>query len=81
MPVSVDVDFGSIESAASEMIVRFGGQIARVESVPIAFGLKALLIHFVMDEKIGSTESLETEISKLEGVNSVEVIDVRRAVG
>ncbi len=81
MPVSPEADLGEIEKKASEMIAGFKGEVARVETIPIAFGLKALVIHFVMDEKIGSTESLETDISQVEGVNSVEVIDVRRAVG
>ena len=34
-----------------------------------------------MDEKLGDTENLENKISTLEGVNSVQVIDVRRAIG
>jgi len=34
-----------------------------------------------MDEQKGSTDPLEKEIQAIEGVNSVEVIDVRRAIG
>ena len=34
-----------------------------------------------MDENLGDTEPLEKDISDLEEVASVEVIDVRRAVG
>ena len=49
--------------------------------MPIAFGLKALDILFVMDEAKGSTEELEKTVSQIEGVESVEVPDVRRAVG
>ena len=48
---------------------------------PIAFGLKALNIIFVMDEGKGSTEKLEKKISQLDDVESVEVTDVRRAIG
>jgi translation elongation factor EF-1beta len=34
-----------------------------------------------MDEKLGGTDPLEAKLSEIEGVNSVEVIDVRRAIG
>jgi len=43
--------------------------------------LKALKLIFVSDEERGSTEELENKIAKLENVNSVEVTDVRRAIG
>ena len=49
--------------------------------VPVAFGISSLNLIFIMDESIGSTETLEKDISGIEGVNSVEVVDVRRAVG
>ena len=53
----------------------------KIEEQPIAFGLKALNIIFVMDEAKGSTEPLEDSVSDIEGVQSVEITDVRRAVG
>ena len=53
----------------------------KTEQEPIAFGLKALKITFVMDEDKGSTDPLEETLKNLDGVNSVETIDVRRAVG
>ena len=36
---------------------------------------------FVVDEARGGTDDLEKEVSELEGVNSIEVTDVRRAIG
>ena len=55
--------------------------MGKVEQEPIAFGLKALKLIFVMEESIGSTESLEEDIKKIHGIQSVEVTDVRRAIG
>lgn len=82
MPVSPEVDLGAIEKQTIEKITSFTGESqTRSEQEPIAFGLKALKITFVMDESKGSTEDLETQISEIEGVNSVEVIDVRRTIG
>ena len=82
MPQSPDVDLSELETKAKKEIVDFCNSVEfRTEIQPIAFGLKALMILFVMEESIGSTEKLEQKISQVEGVESVEVTDVRRAVG
>lgn len=82
MPQSPDADLSELEKKAKHEIIGFcSSEEFRVEIQPIAFGLKALMILFVMEESIGSTEKLEQKISQIEGVESVEVTDVRRAVG
>ena len=81
MPCEPGVDLSEIENKAKELISRFGGEVGKVEIEPIAFGLKALRLIFVMDEEIGSTEKLEEQIASLDTVESVSVVDVRRAVG
>ena len=82
MPESPDTDLSKITEEAKAKITSFAGEgDMKTEEEPIAFGLKALKILFVMDESKGSTEELEKDISSLDGVNSVEVVDVRRAVG
>lgn len=83
MPESPEVDLEAIRTAAETKIDSFVGETGekRSEIEPVAFGLKALKLTFVMDEAKGSTESLEEEIGTIEGVNSVDVIDVRRALG
>jgi len=81
MPSGVDTDLGKIEEEAKDKISEFGGEVGKREEEPVAFGLKALKLIFVMDEGLGSTESLEEQISKIKGVQSVDVTDVRRAVG
>ncbi len=82
MPVSPDVDLKSIEKEALEKIKSFSGmENYKVETEPVAFGLKAVKILFVMDEAKGATDPLEEELGRIKGVNSVEVTDVRRAIG
>lgn len=82
MPVSPEISLSKIEADAKKRIVDFAGEgDVKVEEEPIAFGLKALNIMFVMDEATGSTEKLEDSVSEIEGVQSVEITDVRRAVG
>ncbi len=82
MPKSPEVDLNSVEEQVKKQIQEFTGETeSKTEQEPIAFGLKALKMTFVMDESKGSTDALESSIGNIEGVNSVEVVDVRRAIG
>ncbi len=82
MPESPDTDLSLIESESKKMIEAFAGKgDMKAEQEPVAFGLKALKIMFILDENKGTTDKLEAEIAAVAGVNSVEVTDVRRAIG
>lgn len=82
MPESPDVDLNELENKVMKEIISFVGKTeTKTEIEPVAFGLKALKIIFVMDENKGSTDELESKINNLDGANSVEVVDVRRAIG
>ena len=82
MPQSPSVNISQIETKARKEIVDFCSSKEFKSNIePIAFGLKALNILFVMEEDKGSTEEMEKKISRIEGVESVEVTDVRRALG
>lgn len=81
MPESVETDLKGIEENAKIFVSEYGGEVGKVEEKPVAFGLKALEMIFVSNEDIGSTDKLESNIASIPGVNSVEVTDVRRAIG
>ncbi|MDD5086286.1 MAG: elongation factor 1-beta [Candidatus Nanoarchaeia archaeon] len=81
MPESVETDLKSIEEKVKTFVSTYGGEVGKIEEKPVAFGLKALEIIFVSNEDIGSTDKLESNIASIQGVNSVEVTDVRRAIG
>ena len=82
MPNDPGIDLSKLESDIKTEIISFcSAREFKTVIEPIAFGLKALIIYFVMDEAKGSTEGLEKTIAKLEGIESVECTDVRRAVG
>lgn len=82
MPESPESDLSSIQNSAEEEIKKFAGETQiKTEHEPVAFGLKALKIIFVMDEDKGSTEKLEENIKTIPEVKSVETVDVRRAIG
>ena len=81
MPEGVDTNLEDLKKAVNSKIKKFSGGDSRIEIEPVAFGLKALKFTFVSDEKKGGTDELENQIINIEGVNSVDVIDVRRALG
>jgi elongation factor 1-beta len=81
MPDSPETNLDELETKVTELITGYGGEVGKKEIEPVAFGLKALILIFVADEAKGSTEDLEKQISEVEGVTSVEITDVRRAVG
>lgn len=82
MPESPDIDLKKIEEESLKLISAFSDERQKkVDVQPVAFGLKSVNITFLMDEKKGDTESLEKQITDIEGVNSVECTDVRRIVG
>ncbi|MBI1935122.1 elongation factor 1-beta [Candidatus Woesearchaeota archaeon] len=82
MPKGTEIDMSVLESSAKKEIIDFcNSKEFKTDVQPIAFGLNALNIIFVMDESKGSTEILEQKIAEIDGVESVEVTDVRRAVG
>lgn len=82
MPESTEVNLEDIEKQVKEKIISFAGETEQKREIePIAFGLKAINILFVMDESKGSTDFLETQIKDIPGIKSVEVTDVRRAIG
>ena len=82
MPNDTSIDLSNVESRAKKEIINFCNSKEFKTSIePIAFGLKALNIIFVMDESKGNTEKLEEKIKLIKGVESVEVTDVRRAIG
>ena len=82
MPENPEINLESLKEKIKQEITNFAGEgETRDEIKPVAFGLNSLNITFVMDEAQGSPEPVEKAIENIEGVNSVEVIDVRRAIG
>ena len=81
MPKAPEVDLSKVEEAAKVKISEFGGEVGKVLVEPVAFGLKSLSLIFVMDESKGSTDFIEDNMRNVDGVQSVEVTDVRRAIG
>ena len=80
MPDGTEIDMAQLENIVREKVSALGN-ISEIKEEPVAFGLKALLVTFSMDEEKGDTEELEKDISAIDGVSSVAVISVSRALG
>jgi elongation factor 1-beta len=77
MPTDVDVDLTLI----AEQVKKLAGEKCSVHSMavkPIAFGLKALEINLLLNDKKGGMEEVEEAIRKIEGVGEVETTGLNR---
>ncbi len=79
MPESPEVDLealkGAIESAIPE-----NAKLHGIDEEPIAFGLVALNVKFIVDDGEGGTEPTEEAIRALDKVNSAEITDIGRLI-
>ncbi|MBU2615582.1 MAG: elongation factor 1-beta [Nanoarchaeota archaeon] len=80
MPTSPEVDLEKLKDKLRKRIIASSNSSIKFEEEPIAFGLKALIISLGWPED-KELESLEEELKNIENVNSVEIIDIRRAFG
>ena len=77
MPSSPEVDLKLLEKEAAKILSKYGS-IVKSEARPLAFGIKELLLYVIADESKGSPD--ESELLKVKGVESAEIVDVRRTV-
>lgn len=80
MPSSPSVNTKNLGEKAKELIEASGGKNCTITEEPIAFGLKAIIAFFAWREE-EELEKLEGKLGKIKDVNSVQVIDMRRAFG
>ena len=75
-----DSNMNWIKIKAKEAIEQEKGEKVVFEEEPIAFGLKAVIARFDLNEDF-ELDPIETALSDIEEVNSAQVIDMRRAFG
>jgi elongation factor 1-beta len=80
MPASPEVDLEAIKNSVKEKIEACKGEGVSFEEVPVAFGLKSVMVRFSLDEA-NELEPIENSVVEVENVNSVSVDDMRRAFG
>jgi elongation factor 1-beta len=77
MPESPDEDLVKIKEKIEKSIPS-EAELHKIKEEPIAFGLVALLVMIVVGDAEGGTEKVEENLSQIEGVASIEVVDIRR---
>ncbi|MBT6689948.1 elongation factor 1-beta [archaeon] len=81
MPEGVETDLEQLKTTIKKTIESFeSGVFNEAKEEPIAFGLKALIITIALSEDEES-DAVETALSKIPEISSVELIDYRRVVG
>jgi len=80
MPTSPNTNLEEIKNKAYLAIEENKGKNTMFAEEPIAFGLKAVIASFDIEEE-DPLEPIEESLRKIESVNSAEVIDMRRAFG
>jgi len=75
MPESVEVDLDSLEQKIKSEI-----SPQRIQRVPIAFGLNAIQIIKLVEEKEGEMDRITDKIKKIKGVREVEVVGLTRSL-
>jgi elongation factor 1-beta len=80
MPEDLDVDLKRVEKEVGDLLSKYA-KVGKIEVEEVAFGLKCIKFIVIYDESKGDTEFLEDNLRNVDGVNSVEVTDVRRAIG
>ncbi len=80
MPVSPDTDLQEIKVHAEAVLKKKNARGISFEEMPIAFGLKAVIASFNIDES-EELEIIESAIAGIKNVQSVHVDDMRRAIG
>ena len=79
MPSSPDIDLKVLSDEIAARVAQFG-RIHSCEESLIAFGLKALLLTVIVEDKEGGTEALETSISEIDAIESVQAVAVSRTL-
>jgi elongation factor 1-beta len=79
MPESPEMDLAKVKVEIKSSIPK-NTELHSIEEEPIAFGLVALNVMVVVDDAEGGTEKVEENLSNIEEVASVEVVDVRRLI-
>ncbi|HEX9908460.1 MAG TPA: elongation factor 1-beta [Thermoplasmata archaeon] len=75
LPVGLDVDLAKLRTDIEKALPKAASLKAHEEKA-LAFGLKALHVLVVLDDKLGGSDQVEGAISSVAGVQSVEMVEM-----
>ena len=78
MPEGVEVDLDDLQARIGTTVTDAGAELHGIDVKPFAFGLKALETTVMIPDKVGGgiPDAVEAALGELEGVQSVEVIEM-----
>ncbi len=77
MPNGIEVDFNKLKESIKKAIPT-GAKLHGFNEEPVAFGLKALIVVVKVGDIEGGTEKVEEALSKLDGIESLQVVELGR---
>ena len=75
LPEGLEVDLDKLKLEIAKALPK-EAVLRASETKPLAFGLKALHVLIVIDDKKGGAEQIEDAITKVPGVQSVEIVEM-----
>jgi elongation factor 1-beta len=75
MPDGPEIDLNELKENIKKIIPE-KAKLNKIEEKPIAFGLKALEVQIILNDREGGAEDLEAALGKIENVQSVETVHI-----
>ncbi|MFQ5940691.1 MAG: elongation factor 1-beta [Nitrososphaerales archaeon] len=80
LPTDTDTDLDGIVGKL-KLSLPDGMSLKNSSKEPIAFGLNALIVDFLLEDKEGQMDKLESMLKDTEGVSEIEIMNLGRQVG
>ena len=77
MPENADVNISELADKVADTSRKIA-KIQGMQEKPIAFGITAILIRVIIEDKEGGPDEIETALTGIEGVQNVETMDMTR---
>ncbi len=77
LPESPDINLNELAKKIRETAEE-KAKLQGMQEKPIAFGLNAILIRVIIEDKEGGPDEIEYALKNISGVQSVEVMDMSR---
>ena len=80
LPTDTDINLDNIIEKLKSSLPD-GMQVRNSAKEPIAFGLNALIVDFLLEDKEGQMDKLESAVKDTEGVSEIEIMNLSRQAG